>query len=222
MGRKKFKNASDNAISTGKAAKPWTAAFPAPNQRTGRSGLDEKAGNIRGDFVEVEIGSYDDKPTSSEDADLRLHLLSECVVRPNEINLEGIFDLLPNIAWTSAGPVLPARVDELRTAITTEHHHLTVTSIDKFQRMTDYVIPEGVRIGDADRVRLGAHLSPGTTVMHEGFVNFNTGIGISLGDECILEAGLYVTAGTKVKMPDGQIVSARDLSGRSGRLYRHI
>jgi 2,3,4,5-tetrahydropyridine-2-carboxylate N-succinyltransferase len=256
---------------SGKTLDSW---FPRNNQRIGRSCLAEKVGIIRGEFIELELGAYDDKPVSTEDAYLRLHLLSECAVKPNEINLEGIFDLLPNIAWTSAGPVLPGRVEELRAAIASEHHHLTVTSIDKFPRMTDYVIPEGVRIGDADRVRLGAHLAAGTTVMHEGFVNFNAGtlgnsmvegritpgvvvgkdsdvgagssimgtlsgggkqvnaigersllganagIGISLGDECIVEAGLYVTAGTKVKLPDGEIVSARALSGRSGLLYR--
>jgi 2,3,4,5-tetrahydropyridine-2-carboxylate N-succinyltransferase len=169
---------------------------------------------------------------------------------------------------------LPSKVDELRDLISKENHHLVITSIDKFPRMTDYVLPDGVRIGDADRVRLGAHLAPGTTVMHEGFVNFNAGtlgesmiegrvtpgvvvgknsdvgagasimgtlsgggkqvnsigerslvganagIGISLGDECIVEAGLYVTAGTKVKVPDGNVVSARELSGQSGLLYR--
>lgn len=248
--------------------------FPGSNKRIKRSCLAEKMGLIRGEFVEVEIESYSATPVSTEDVYLRLHLLSECVVKPNEINLEGVFNLLPNIAWTSAGPVFPSKVEELRNRIADEFHHLVVTSIDKFPRMTDYVIPEGVRIGDADRVRLGAHLAPGTTVMHEGFVNFNAGtlgesmiegrvtpgvvvgknsdvgagssimgtlsgggkqvnfigersllganagIGISLGDECIVEAGLYVTAGTKVKTPNGTIVSARELSGQSGLLYR--
>ena len=178
------------------------------------------------------------------------------------------------MAWTSAGPVLPTQVEALRGLIAEEDHQLNVTSLDKFPRMTDYVIPEGVRIGNADRIRLGAHLAPGTTVMHEGFVNFNAGtlgesmvegrisagvvvgensdigggasimgtlsgggkqvvsigkgsllganagLGISLGDECIVESGLYLTAGAKVKMPDGSIVSARELSGKSGLLYR--
>ena len=178
------------------------------------------------------------------------------------------------MAWTSAGPVLPGKVEYLRNIVAAEYHHLIVTSIDKFPRMTDYVVPEGVRIADADRVRLGAHLAAGTTVMHEGFVNFNAGtlgesmvegrvtpgvivgrnsdvgagasimgtlsgggkaknsigersllganagIGISLGDECIVEAGLYVTAGTKVKMPDGRVVAARELSGHSELLFR--
>ncbi len=248
--------------------------FPRDNQRIARSCLAQQMGVIKSDFIEVEITDLGTPATSTEEAYLRLHLLSECAVLPNELNLEGVFSLLPNIAWTSAGPVLPKNVDQLRGLIVGHHHHLNVTSIDKFPRMTDYVIPEGVRIGDADRVRLGAHLAPGTTVMHEGFVNFNAGtlgdcmvegrvtpgvivdknsdvgagssimgtlsgggkqvnsigkrsllganagIGISLGDECIIEAGLYLTAGTKVKTPDGEIVSARTLSGRSGLLFR--
>jgi 2,3,4,5-tetrahydropyridine-2-carboxylate N-succinyltransferase len=231
-------------------------------------------GVIVADFVEVAIQSLDAGPLSTEDAYLRLHLLSERAVKPNQLNLEGIFGLLLNVAWTSAGPVLPSRVESLRDLMSAEHHHLVVLSIDKFPRMTDYVVPSGVRIADADRVRLGAHLAEGTTVMHEGFVNFNAGtlgesmvegritsgvvvgkgsdigagssimgtlsgggkqrnsvgersllganagIGISLGDECIVEAGLYVTAGTKVRMPDGTIVAARELSGRSGLLFR--
>ena len=250
------------------------AWFPRSSERLKRSCLAEKVGILKSDFITVEIESLDVPPRSMEDAYLRLHLLSECAVKPNEINLEGIFSLLPNIAWTSAGPVLPSKVDELRNLISDENHHLVITSIDKFPRMTDYVIPEGVRIGDADRVRLGAHLASGTTVMHEGFVNFNAGtlgesmiegrvtpgvvvgknsdvgagasimgtlsgggkqvnsigerslvganagIGISLGDDCIVEAGLYVTAGTKVKTPEGNVVSARELSGQSGLLYR--
>jgi len=256
---------------TGKTIDVW---FPASGAGKKRSCLAEKVGIIRGDFVDVALQSLDAAPVSTEDAYLRLHLLSERSVKPNEINLDGIFGLLPNVAWTSAGPVFPANVDDLRDRLASEHHHLTVSSVDKFPRMTDYVVPEGVRVADADRVRLGAHLANGTTVMHEGFVNFNAGtlgesmvegrvtpgvtvgknsdvgagssimgtlsgggksknsigersllganagIGISLGDECIVEAGLYVTAGTKVKMPDGSIVSARQLSGRSGLLFR--
>lgn len=255
---------------SGKTLDVW---FPRANTQLARSCVAQKVGLIKSDFVEIEI-DIDGAPQNIEDAYLRLHLLSEGAVKPNGINLEGIFGLLTNVAWTSAGPVLPNKVDELRAAIASEHHHLRVTSIDKFPRMTDYVIPEGVRIGDADRVRLGAHLAPGTTVMHEGFVNFNAGtlgdsmvegrvtpgvivgknsdvgagasimgtlsgggktvnsigersllganagIGISLGDDCIVEAGLYLTAGTKVKTPDGQVVAARQLSGQSGLLYR--
>ncbi len=256
---------------TGTTIDTW---FPRSNKEIARSCLAQKVGLIKSDFVEVDIASLDDAPTSTEEAYLRLHLLSECAVKPNQINLEGVFGLLPNVAWTSAGPVLPGDVEKLRELIASEDHQLAVTSLDKFPRMTDYVIPEGVRIGNADRIRLGAHLASGTTVMHEGFVNFNAGtlgnsmvegrisagvvvgdgsdigggasimgtlsgggkqvisigeksllganagLGISLGDECIVESGLYLTAGTKVKMPDGSIVSARDLSGQSGLLFR--
>ncbi|HIO96320.1 MAG TPA: tetrahydrodipicolinate succinyltransferase [Leucothrix sp.] len=248
--------------------------FPRSNTEIARSCLAQKVGLIKSDFVEVVIDSIDDAPKSVEDAYLRLHLLSECEVKPNEINLDGVFGLLANVAWTSAGPVLPTEVEALRGLIADQDHQLNVTSIDKFPRMTDYVIPEGVRIGNADRVRLGAHLASGTTVMHEGFCNFNAGtlgssmvegrisagvvvgdgsdigggasimgtlsgggtqvismgkknllganagLGISLGDNCIIESGLYVTAGTKIKMPDGSIVSARELSGQSGLLFR--
>jgi 2,3,4,5-tetrahydropyridine-2-carboxylate N-succinyltransferase len=256
---------------TGKTIDVW---FPATGAGKKRGCLAEKVGVISGDFVDVVIESLETPPVSTEEAYLRLHLLSERSVKPNEINLDGIFGLLPNVAWTSAGPVFPANLDDLRDRLASEHHHLTVTSVDKFPRMTDYVVPEGVRVADADRVRLGAHLASGTTVLHEGFVNFNAGtlgesmvegrvtpgvtvgknsdvgagssimgtlsgggksrnaigersllganagIGISLGDECIVEAGLYVTAGTKVKMPDGTVVSARQLSGQSGLLFR--
>jgi 2,3,4,5-tetrahydropyridine-2,6-dicarboxylate N-succinyltransferase len=256
---------------SGKTIDVW---FPASGVVKRRSCLAEKVGLISADIVEVVIESVDAPPVSTEDAYLRLHLLSDRTVKPNEINLDGIFALLPNVAWTSAGPVFPNLVDELRDRAASEYHHVTVSSVDKFPRMTDYVVPESVRIADADRVRLGAHLAAGTTVMHEGFVNFNAGtlgesmvegrvtpgvtvgrnsdvgagssimgtlsgggksknsigersllganagIGISLGDECIVEAGLYVTAGTKVKMPDGRVVPARQLSGQSGLLFR--
>jgi 2,3,4,5-tetrahydropyridine-2-carboxylate N-succinyltransferase len=255
---------------TGKVLDVW---FPRSNKEIARSCLALKVGAIKADFVDVEL-EIDAAPVSAEDAYLRLHLLSECAVQPNKINLDGVFGLLNNVAWTSAGPVLATEVETLRGLIAGEDHHLNVTSIDKFPRMTDYVIPEGVRIGNADRVRLGAHLASGTTVMHEGFVNFNAGtlgssmvegrisasvvvgdgsdigggasimgtlsgggkqvismgernllganagLGISLGDDCIVEAGLYLTAGTKVKAPDGGVVPARDLSGQSGLLFR--
>lgn len=248
--------------------------FPESNKKIQRSCLAEKVGILHSDFVEVSIEDILANPTSIEDIYLRLHLLSERYCKPNEISLEGIFGILNNVAWTSAGPVLPNKVELLRSKLVGEHHHLSIPSIDKFPRMTDYVVPSDVRIGDADRVRLGAHLAAGTTVMHEGFVNFNAGtlgqsmiegrvtpgviigknsdvgagasimgtlsgggkqinsvgqnsliganagIGISLGDQCIVEAGLYVTAGTKVKTPNGDIVSARKLSGMSGLLYR--
>lgn len=258
-------------IKSGKTIDTW---FPRSNKEIARSCLAQKVGVIKSDFVEVEIESIDDAPKSTEEAYLRLHLLSECAVKPNEINLDGVFGLLANVAWTSAGPVLPSEVETLRGLIAEEDHQLNVTSLDKFPRMTDYVIPEGVRIGNADRIRLGAHLASGTTVMHEGFVNFNAGtlgesmiegrisasvvvgensdigggasimgtlsgggkqvismgkrnllganagLGISLGDDCIVESGLYLTAGTKVKTPDGNTVSARELSGQSGLLFR--
>lgn len=258
-------------IESGKVIDAW---FPQSDSNKKRSCLAEKVGLIKGELFEIKIESIEDKPLSTEDVYLRLHLISERTVKPNEINLDGIFSLLPNVAWTSAGPVFPSKVEELRNLVADEYHHLTVPSIDKFPRMTDYVIPSGVRIADADRVRLGAHLASGTTVMHEGFINFNAGtlgesmvegritpgvvvgknsdigagasimgtlsgggknknaigersllganagIGISLGDECIVEAGLYVTAGTKVKTPDGNVVAARELSGKSGLLFR--
>ena len=256
---------------SGKTLDVW---FPRSNKEISRNCLAQKVGLIKSDFVTVEIASVDDAPKSAEDAYLRLHLLSECAVQPNAINLDGVFGFLNNVAWTSAGPVLATEVENLRELIAGEEHQLNVTSIDKFPRMTDYVIPEGVRIGNADRVRLGAHLASGTTVMHEGFVNFNAGtlgnsmvegrisasvvvgpdsdigggasimgtlsgggkqvisigkrnllganagLGISLGDDCIIEAGLYLTAGTKVKTPVGDVVSAREHSGQSGLLFR--
>jgi 2,3,4,5-tetrahydropyridine-2,6-dicarboxylate N-succinyltransferase len=255
---------------SGKTLDVW---FARSNQKIARSSLAQKVGLIQSEFVEISI-DIAQPPKSAEDAYLRLHLLSEGAVLPNGINLEGLFGLLNNVAWTSAGPVLPNKTEVLKGLIAEEHHHLVVYSIDKFPRMVDYVVPEGVRIGDADRVRLGAHLAPGTTVMHEGFVNFNAGtlgssmvegrisqgvivgegsdigggastmgtlsgggktinsigkgsmlganagIGISLGDDCIVEAGLYITAGTKVLTPGGQVVPARQLSGMNGLLFR--
>jgi 2,3,4,5-tetrahydropyridine-2,6-dicarboxylate N-succinyltransferase len=255
---------------SGKTLDVW---FARSNQAVARSCLALKVGILKSEFVELSV-DITQAPQSTEDAYLRLHLLSEGQVLPNAINLEGVFGFLNNVAWTSAGPVLPSKVDDLRALLAAEHHHLQITSIDKFPRMSDYVIPEGVRIGDADRVRLGAHLAAGTTVMHEGFVNFNAGtlgssmvegrisqgvvvdngsdigggasimgtlsgggktinsigknsmlganagIGISLGDNCIVEAGLYITAGTKVLTPNGQVVAARSLSGLDGLLFR--
>jgi 2,3,4,5-tetrahydropyridine-2-carboxylate N-succinyltransferase len=224
--------------------------------------------------VRTVIASLDDKPLDAHDAYLRLHLLSHRLVKPNGQNLEGIFGLLANVAWTSIGPVPVANVERARLAARAEGLHLAVHSVDKFPRMTDYVVPSGVRIGDADRVRLGAHLAAGATVMHEGFCNFNAGtlgtsmvegrisqgvvvgdgsdigggasimgtlsgggkqiisigqgcllgaqagIGISLGDDCVVEAGLYVTAGTRVTLPDGQVVKAFELSGAANLLFR--
>ncbi|MFB7980664.1 2,3,4,5-tetrahydropyridine-2,6-dicarboxylate N-succinyltransferase [Streptomyces vinaceus] len=224
--------------------------------------------------VRTVISSLEDKPLDAHDAYLRLHLLSHRLVKPHGQNLDGVFGLLANVAWTSLGPVAVDQVEAVRLNARAEGLYLQVTSIDKFPRMTDYVAPKGVRIADADRVRLGAHLAEGTTVMHEGFVNFNAGtlgtsmiegrisagvvvgngsdigggastmgtlsgggkqiisigercligaeagVGIALGDECIVEAGLYVTAGTRVTLPDGQIVKALELSGASNILFR--
>ena len=219
------------------------------------------------------IGSLADPIKDAADAYLRLHLLSHRLVRPNEPNLDGIFGMLANVAWTSAGPCPPDRVDELRFLERAAGRHLSVYGVDKFPRMTDYVVPAGVRIADADRVRLGAHLAAGTTVMHEGFVNYNAGtlgtsmvegrivqgvvvgdgsdigggssimgtlsgggkekvsigersllganagIGISLGDDCVIEAGTYITAASKITLPDGRVVKARELSGVNGLLF---
>jgi 2,3,4,5-tetrahydropyridine-2-carboxylate N-succinyltransferase len=213
-------------------------------------------------------------PTDAYDAYLRLHLLSHRLVKPRELSMEGIFGVLPNVAWTSHGPVDPAALPDVRMRFRGAGEPLVVHGVDKFPRMTDYVAPSGVRIADASRVRLGAHLAEGTTVMHEGFVNYNAGtlgasmvegrisagvvvgdgsdigggasimgtlsgggtevvsigercllganagLGISLGDDCIVEAGLYVTAGTRVALPDGEVVKARELSGADGLLFR--
>jgi 2,3,4,5-tetrahydropyridine-2-carboxylate N-succinyltransferase len=213
-------------------------------------------------------------PVDAVDAYLRLHLLSHRLCRPREQNLDGIFGLLANVAWTDRGPVPLDRLDALRWAVRRGGGHVVVHGVDKFPRLTDYVAPSGVRIADASRVRLGAHLAPGTTVMHEGFCNYNAGtlgtsmvegrisqgvvvgdgsdvgggasimgtlsgggtevvtigercliganggVGISLGDDCVVEAGCYVTAGSLVVTPDGAVVKARELSGRPGLLYR--
>lgn len=231
------------------------------------------------DVVVVEI-DLDAPPASTSDAYLRLHALSHRLVAPNNLNLEGIFGHLPNVAWTTAGPMHPDDATRLRPFL--QRDGIQVQGLDKFPRLLDYVTPPGVRIADAARVRLGAYLSPGTTVMHEGFVNFNAGtlgasmvegrisqgvvigdgsdigggasimgtlsgggahrvsigartllganagIGISLGDDCVVEAGLYVTAGSKIVLadeaptPDGTrpAVKGADLSGRSGLLFR--
>ncbi|MFM7047385.1 MAG: 2,3,4,5-tetrahydropyridine-2,6-dicarboxylate N-succinyltransferase [Actinomycetota bacterium] len=213
-------------------------------------------------------------PRDAIDVYLRLHLLSHRLAKPRSLNLDGVFGLLTNVAWTSIGPVALDVLDEVRDALRRRGEHLTVNGIDKFPRMTDYVTPSGVRIADASRVRLGAHLAEGTTVMHEGFCNFNagtlgasmvegrisagvivgngsdigggasiqgtlsgggtemitigercllganSGLGISLGDDSIIEAGLYVTAGTLVRLPDGSTVKAREMSGVSNMLFR--
>lgn len=222
--------------------------------------------------VVATTSSLDDAPADAADAYLRLHLLSHRLVQPNTINLDGIFGLLANVVWTNFGPCAVNGFETTRLRLRSRGA-VVVYGVDKFPRMVDYVMPSGVRIADADRVRLGAHLAEGTTVMHEGFINFNAGtlghsmvegrisagvvvgdgsdigggssimgtlsgggkerisigercllsaqagIGISLGDDCVVEAGLYITAGTKVTLPDGSVVKAAELSGQSGVLF---
>jgi 2,3,4,5-tetrahydropyridine-2-carboxylate N-succinyltransferase len=234
--------------------------------------VDDDTRGVRTEVVLVQI-DLAAPPAATSDAYLRLHLLSHRLVRPHDLNMTGIFSSLPNVVWTSAGPCAIEGFEEVRIRMRARGEHLTVFGVDKFPRMVDYVLPTGVRIADADRVRLGAHLAEGTTVMHEGFVNFNAGtvgtsmvegrisagvvvgsdsdvgggasimgtlsgggtevisigercllganagIGIALGDDCVVEAGLYLTAGTKVTMPSGDVVKARTLSGESGLLF---
>jgi 2,3,4,5-tetrahydropyridine-2-carboxylate N-succinyltransferase len=229
---------------------------------------------VRVEPVTTVITDLGAAPADVADAYLRLQLLSHRLVRPHGVNLDGIFAVLPNVAWTSLGPVAVERLPEVRLRVRAGGGHLGVHGVDKFPRMTDYVVPSGVRIADADRVRLGAHLAEGTTVMHEGFCNFNagtlgtsmiegrisagvvvgdgtdiggsasimgtlsgggttvislgercllganSGVGISLGDDCVVEAGLYVTAGTRVALPDGSVVKGSELSGAGGLLFR--
>ena len=223
--------------------------------------------------IDIEI-DLDSAPTSAADAYLRLHLLSHRLVKPHGQNLDGIFGLLTNVVWTSAGPCSLIDFELTRAKLRAAHGNLTVYSVDKFPRMVDYVVPEGVRIADGDRVRLGAYLSSGTTIMHEGFVNFNagtlgksmvegrissgvvvgdgsdvgggasimgtlsgggkkviaigercllganSGLGISLGNDCVIESGTYITAGSKITLPDGAVVKARELSGASNLIFR--
>lgn len=241
------------------------------------AGVDELRGVVR-EVRRVEIADLQAPPTSTEDVWLRLHLLSARLVVPHSISLEGQFGLLANVVWTSAGPCAVEGFELTRARLRAAGTHVSVYGIDKFPRMTDYVVPSGVRIADADRVRLGAHLASGTTVMHEGFVNFNagtlgasmvegrisagvvvddgsdvgggasimgtlsgggkqvisigrrcllganSGLGISLGDDCVVEAGCYVTAGSKVAViepgAEPRVVKAAELSGASNVLFR--
>ena len=245
----------------------------APEDLAKLEGVDEVRG-VRRLLVRVVVDDLQAEPTSTEDVWLRLHLLSHRLAAPHTINLTGVFAHLRNVVWTDAGPCAVEDFEATRLRLREARGHVTVLGVDKFPRMTDYVLPAGVRIADADRVRLGAHLASGTTVMHEGFVNYNAGtlgtsmvegrisqgvvlgdgsdigggastmgtlsgggnviisigercligaeagVGIALGDECVVEAGLYVTAGTRVTMPDGQIVKARELNGASNILFR--
>ena len=211
-------------------------------------------------------------PADTADVWLRLHLLSHRLVQPNDVNLDGAFGLLNNVVWTNFGPCAVEGFETTRLRLRSRGV-LNVLGVDKFPRMLDYVVPSGVRVADAGRVRLGAHLAPGTTVMHEGFVNFNagtlgtsmvegrisasvvvgngsdvgggasimgtlsgggkeritigervllganSGVGISIGDDSVVEAGLYVTAGTRVQL-EGRTVKAVDLSGVPNLLFR--
>ena len=253
---------------------PQLASLPAtvPNELSALVGKDDARGVTR-ELVAVEI-DITAAPVDAKDAYLRLHLLSHRLVKPHGLSLEGVFGLLNNVVWTNFGPCAVEGFELTRARLKAAHGHVTVLSVDKFPRMVDYVIPSGVRIADADRVRLGAHLASGTTVMHEGFVNFNagtlgtsmvegrisagvvvgdgsdvgggasimgtlsgggkevisigeksllganSGCGISLGDNCVIEAGTYVTAASKVRLPDGEIVKAAALSGGNNLLFR--
>ena len=235
-------------------------------------GSDDARGVTR-ELVSIEI-DLAVAPKDARDAYLRLHLLSHRLVKPHGASLEGIFGLLANVVWTSVGPCAVEGFEITRARLKAQHGHVSVISVDKFPRMVDYVVPSGVRIADADRVRLGAHLATGTTVMHEGFVNFNagtlgtsmvegrissgvvvgdgtdvgggasimgtlsgggkevisvgekcllganSGLGISLGNNCVIEAGTYITAAAKVKLPDGEVVKAGTLSGANDLLFR--
>jgi len=229
------------------------------------------ARRVRTEVVLVGV-DLDAAPATTADVYLRLHVLSHRLAAPRTVNLDGQFGLLANVVWTSAGPCEVEGFERTRMALRA-FGPLAVYGVDKFPRMTDYVLPTGVRIADADRVRLGAHLASGTTVMHEGFVNFNagtlgtsmvegrisagvvvgdgsdvgggasimgtlsgggkeqislgercllganSGIGISLGDDCVVEAGTYITAGTKIALPDGRVVKALEVSGQPNLLF---
>jgi 2,3,4,5-tetrahydropyridine-2-carboxylate N-succinyltransferase len=233
----------------------------------------DNARGVSREIVSIEI-DLAVAPKDARDAYLRLHLLSHRLVKPHGASLEGIFGLLANVVWTSVGPCAVEGFEITRARLKAQYGHVSVLSVDKFPRMVDYVVPSGVRIADADRVRLGAHLAPGTTVMHEGFVNFNagtlgtsmvegrissgvvvgdgtdvgggasimgtlsgggkevisvgekcllganSGLGISLGNNCVIEAGTYITAAAKVKLPDGEVVKAGTLSGANDLLFR--
>jgi 2,3,4,5-tetrahydropyridine-2-carboxylate N-succinyltransferase len=248
-----------------------------PKDLVDLAGDDDVRGVTR-EVRRVEIADLQAAPTSTEDVWLRLHLLSTRLVVPHSISLDGVFGLLTNVVWTSAGPCAVDGFEQTRGRLRATGQHVTVFGVDKFPRLVDYVMPSGVRIADADRVRLGAHLAEGTTVMHEGFVNYNAGtlgssmvegrisagvvvgdgsdvgggasimgtlsgggkeiisigercllganagVGISLGDDCVVEAGCYVTAGTKVTISDmdgkPKLVKALELSGASNVLFR--
>ena len=274
--------ASGHGIATVAAGKVLDVWYPSPalsalsatvpSELTALVGSDDVRGITR-EIVSLEI-DITAAPKDAADAYLRLHLLSHRLVKPHGLSLDGIFGLLNNVVWTSVGPCAVEGFDATRARLKAQHGHITVFSVDKFPRMVDYVVPSGVRIADADRVRLGAHLASGTTIMHEGFVNFNagtlgtsmvegrisagvvvgdgsdigggasimgtlsgggkevisigeksllganSGCGISLGDNCVIEAGTYITAASKVRLPDGEIVKASALFGGNNLLFR--
>ncbi len=244
----------------------------APAELTALAGVDAaRAVTVEVISIEIDITKA---PANAADAYLRLHLLSHRLVKPHGVALDGIFGLLSNVVWTSVGPCAVDGFEITRARLKAAYGHVSVYGVDKFPRMVDYVVPSGVRIADADRVRLGAHLASGTTVMHEGFVNFNagtlgtsmvegrisagvvvgdgtdvgggasimgtlsgggkevisigekcllganSGLGISLGNNCVIEAGTYITSAAKVRLPDGEIVKAGTLSGASNLLFR--
>jgi len=266
-------------IASGKVLDVW---FPAPALSALTAAIpselmvlvgNDEARAITREIVSLEI-DITQAPKDAADAYLRLHLLSHRLVKPHGLALDGIFGLLNNVVWTSLGPCAVEGFELTRARLKAKYGHVTVFSVDKFPRMVDYIIPSGVRIADADRVRLGAHLASGTTVMHEGFVNFNagtlgtsmvegrisagvvvgdgsdiggsasimgtlsgggkevisigektllganSGCGISLGNNCVIEAGTYITAASKIRLPDGEIVKAAALSGGHNLLFR--
>ena len=266
-------------ISNGTTLDVW---FPSPSLSALSGAVPAELNSLAGDdvargvtrtVISLEIDTTK-APVDAADAYLRLHLLSHRLVKPHGVALDGIFGLLSNVVWTSVGPCAVDGFEITRARLKAAYGHVSVYGVDKFPRMVDYVVPSGVRIADADRVRLGAHLAAGTTVMHEGFVNFNagtlgtsmvegrisagvvvgdgtdvgggasimgtlsgggkevisigekcllganSGLGISLGDNCVIEAGTYITSAAKVRLPDGEIVKAATLSGASNLLFR--
>ena len=278
----RFLVAHGHALVTYATDQVLDAWFPAPALGPSQGGVvpsqlaklavEDRARAVRSEVVLREI-VLEEPPLDAIDVYLRLHLLSHRLVKPHGANLDGLFGHLANVVWTSEGPCAVDGFESTRMRLRSRGP-LQVFGVDKFPRMTDYVVPSGVRIADADRVRLGAYLAPGTTVMHEGFVNFNagtlgasmvegrissgvvvddgsdigggasimgtlsgggrqvvsigkrcllganSGLGISLGDDCVIEAGTYITAGSKVRTPNGDVVKARELSGLSGLLFR--
>ncbi len=260
-------------VPTSRQLEPSEVAAAAGPEVAACLGSDDLRG-VRVVAVATVVDDLAAAPVDAADVYLRLHLISARLLRPHGCSLDGIFGLLSNVVWTSAGPCPVEGFEAVRLRLRAAGRPATVWGVDKFPRMVDYVVPSGVRIADADRVRLGAHLAEGTTVMQEGFVNFNAGTlgtsmvegrissgvvvgdgsdvgggasimgtlsgggkevirigagcllganagtGISLGDGCVVESGCYITSGSKLTLPDGSVVKARELSGRPGLLYR--